>query len=107
MGLGLRAGADDVSNNTRSALTSSRSTAPLSLRCSSGVIKGLLLLPIVVLIHFGAVLAANVIAFPMWLDHGITTVRLCAGISRAGHGTAFEPPSDAEFQPLLSRSAIS
>jgi hypothetical protein len=41
---------------------------------SSGVLKGLLLLPIILPAYVVGVLLINVAALPLWLDHGYATL---------------------------------
>ena len=42
---------------------------------ATGLIKGVILLPLVVMMHFMTVLFTNIVAFPIWLDHGYAAIR--------------------------------
>ena len=40
----------------------------------SGIFKGLLLLPLILPAYVLGVTLMNIIAFPLWLDHGYATI---------------------------------
>jgi hypothetical protein len=42
--------------------------------CRSGVLKGLLMLPLILPAYVLGVVLINLAAFPLWIDHGYATL---------------------------------
>ena len=67
---GVRCRAPDVSHHaTRSACTEAWSYL-------TGALKGLVMLPLLLPLYVFGTLLVNLLALPLWIDHGFTTLYL-------------------------------